>query len=85
MQANTYEFFLSELEQYNIMEVAEEAGVHYTTLYLWLRGKTKAPKLSTLLQVAPVIGLTLSFQYQQAIEPVVLEDKTEQPKLRAVA
>lgn len=48
------------LSQVNIAEVSEASGVHYTTLYSWINGTTSYPHLVTLLQVAEVIGITLT-------------------------
>ena len=45
-----------ELRNYDILDVAEQAGVHYTTLYHWLDGRTKTPHLRTFLKVAIVLG-----------------------------
>lgn len=54
-------FFLQTLRQYDIQSVSDESGVHFTTLYTWLRGQ-HLPSLASIDRVAPTIGLELSFQ-----------------------
>jgi transcriptional regulator with XRE-family HTH domain len=57
MNNNTiFEDLKSELEQYNIESVAAEAGCAPATLYFWLQGKTKLPRLATVIKVADVLG-----------------------------
>ena len=47
------------LWQYNdagLRSIAEEANVHWTTLYGWRSGKTIAPRSDTLFRVAAALG-----------------------------
>jgi hypothetical protein len=39
--------------------LAEEAGIHWTTLYNWQRGCTYAPRLDKIAAVAAVMGYTI--------------------------
>ncbi len=56
--------FLDELNQYDIMHVAELSGLHFTTLYLWLRRK-HTPSLRALKKCAPIIGWELRLRPMQ--------------------
>lgn len=56
--------FLAELSFYDIASVAESSGVHFTTLYCWLRGQYK-PSLRSVLRVAPVIGLDVELHLKR--------------------
>lgn len=52
-----------ELEKHNDEEkrrIALEASVHYTTLYNWTSFKTVAPRISTLVRVARVLGYDIA-------------------------
>jgi transcriptional regulator with XRE-family HTH domain len=46
---------------YSIEKIAERAGVHPITIYLWLNGTTANPQADTLDKVARVLGLRLAF------------------------
>jgi DNA-binding phage protein len=50
------------LSGYNLESVAESAGCAHGTLYNWMTGKTKSPRLCTIVKVAKAVGcrLTLS-------------------------
>lgn len=61
MSRKTYLQFLETLAQYNIQSVADESGVHFTTLHCWLRHQHQ-PRMATLVKVLPVIGLELVFE-----------------------
>ena len=52
--------FLDTLAQYDIPAVATAAGLNPSTLYHWLSGHTKEPRLSSIAKVAPLIGLEIS-------------------------
>ena len=61
-----HELFLElieTLQQYDLSSVALAAEVHYSTLCNWLYGDTISPQLRTIMKVAPVIGLELSFTH----------------------
>ena len=47
-----------ELLKWDVMSVAEEAEMHFTTLYNWLRGKNKG-KLESIVKVGRVMGMEL--------------------------
>jgi hypothetical protein len=42
-----------------LKDLAEAAGVHWTTLYKWQRGGTYAPRLDKIAAVAAVMGYTV--------------------------
>ena len=54
-----YEDIKSELKGYNIESVAENSGVAPATIYFWLNGTTKKPRLDTVVRVAKAIGYEL--------------------------
>lgn len=67
---------ISNLLRYNDAErkhIAEEAEVHWTTLYNWTHGATINPHISTLARVARVLGYN-----------IVLKRAARIPKLRRV-
>lgn len=50
---------IGHLNRYNDMEkknIAEEAEVHWTTIYNWCAFKTVAPRIDTLARVARAMG-----------------------------
>jgi len=47
------------LSGYNLESVAESAGCAYGTLYNWMAGKTKSPRLCTIIKVAKAVGCEL--------------------------
>lgn len=53
--------------------LAEQAGIHWTTLYKWQRGGTYAPRLDKIAAVAAVMGYT-----------IVLKRTSTMPALRRV-
>lgn len=58
---------------FHIKDIAEEAGVHFTTLYNWRNAKVVSPRLNTLIAVAEALGYT-----------VELKRGTIKPKLKSV-
>jgi transcriptional regulator with XRE-family HTH domain len=40
----------------SVQAVARQAGLCSSTLHLWLNGKAKAPRLSTMIRVAEALG-----------------------------
>ncbi len=51
-----------ELAMYDVQSVADLAGVHFTTLYNWLEGKTKSPHLRTFCSVANALDMTVALE-----------------------
>jgi DNA-binding Xre family transcriptional regulator len=49
----------------SIEELADRAGVHHTTIYLWLTGKTRRPQTPTLNAVGRVLGRRIGWVYEQ--------------------
>lgn len=49
----------NEVARRNVVWVAETAGVAPATLYFWLTGRTKRPRLDTVCKVAAACGLRL--------------------------
>jgi len=47
------------LNGYNIDSVADVADVAASTIYFWLDGRTRKPRLDTVLRVAEAVGYTL--------------------------
>lgn len=67
---------IGHLLRYNDAErkhIAEEADVHWTTLYNWTHGSTLNPHINTLARVASVLGYT-----------IVLKRVARVPKLRRI-
>lgn len=46
----------AELEAWDPKSVAEAAGIVPSTIYFWLSGKTRKPRLDTVIKVAGVLG-----------------------------
>ncbi len=57
--AEVFEQIKDELKSYNIGWVSEAAGVVPSTLYFWLDGQTRYPRLSTIVKVAKTLGYRL--------------------------
>lgn len=53
--------FMDTLREYDPKSVAECSGVSEQTIYNWLGGKVECPRLTTVLKVAPVIGMGINF------------------------
>jgi transcriptional regulator with XRE-family HTH domain len=51
-----------ELMQYDIESVSNVSGVHISTIYHWLEGRTKHPRIDTLTAVAESIGYMIVLQ-----------------------
>jgi len=49
----------SILNTYNLESVAELAGCAHGTLYNWMTGRTKSPRLCTIIKVAKAVGCEL--------------------------
>lgn len=68
---------IGHLMRYNDGEkqyIADEAEVHWTTLYNWCAGKTTKPRIDTLSRVARAMGY----------EIVLKRAKAKPPKLRRI-
>jgi len=53
---------IAELERYTDygkQDIAEKAQVHWTTLYAWLSGRTRKPRIDTLCRVAFALGFDI--------------------------
>ncbi len=61
-----FEIVKDQLRFYDIKEVSDYSGVHTSTMYSWLEGKTKCPYLRTLIAVAEAIGLEISMKKVKA-------------------
>ena len=68
LQIDVFEDLKAELELYNPMWVAAEAGVHFSTLYNWLSGTTKRPQLPTIVKVATALGFTLVLERDHTVK-----------------
>ena len=47
---------LDRYTDYGKQDIAEKAQVHWTTLYAWLSGRTRKPRIDTLCRVALALG-----------------------------
>jgi len=62
MKYKIFEDVKSELRKYNVESVAEIAQVASATLYFWLEGKTKKPRIDTITKVAEAMGMELRLE-----------------------
>lgn len=53
---------LGELKNYNVSDVADATGIYKATLYFWLDGTTKCPKMPNIIKVADVLGMELTMK-----------------------
>jgi hypothetical protein len=68
---------IGHLLRYNDAEkkhIAEEAHIHWTTIYNWTHGDTMAPRIDTLSRVARVLGYDIA----------LIRRRAKVPKLRRV-
>ena len=56
----------AELEAWDPKSVAKAAGIATSTIYFWLSGKTKKPRLDTIIKVADVLGYNVVLVRKQA-------------------
>lgn len=54
-----FEDLKGELRNWNVDSVAKEAEVAPSTIYFWLDGRTKKPRLDTIVKVSKAIGFEL--------------------------
>ena len=54
-----FEDLKAELVGWDVCSTAEAAGVSDQTIYNWLVGKTRKPRLDTITKVASAIGFEL--------------------------
>jgi DNA-binding phage protein len=47
------------LKDYSIQSVADVSGVRTSTMYFWLDGTTRCPRLDTIVKVAKAMGYEL--------------------------
>ena len=50
-----------------LMQIAEDAGVHHTTLKYWLSGRTLFPRSDTLYKVATALGYDICLVKRKGI------------------
>lgn len=48
---------MDRMAKYMLEDVAEAAGLHFTTLVYWENGRTEAPRLKSMVAVAEVLGI----------------------------
>jgi DNA-binding phage protein len=49
-----------EVAKYNVRATAEFAGVAPATIYFWLDGTTRQPRLTTIIKVASAVGFDIA-------------------------
>lgn len=49
-----------------LKDLADEAGMHWTTIYAWQRGLTYAPRIDKIAAVAAVVGYRLELKISSA-------------------
>lgn len=64
---------------FSVDALAHEAGVAPATIYFWLDGKTKRPRIDTVHKVATALGLDIRLYRMRKVTPT-----TQQRKLRVV-
>lgn len=64
---------------FSIEALAHEAGVAPATIYFWLEGKTRTPRIDTVHKVAAALGLDIRLYRERKVTP-----RPEQRKLRVV-
>jgi transcriptional regulator with XRE-family HTH domain len=64
-QLKVFEDLKGELRGWNIESVAEEANLAPSTLYFWLDGKTRKPRLDTIIRAAEAIGFDVGLIKKQ--------------------
>jgi DNA-binding phage protein len=64
---------------FSIEALAKESGVAPATLYFWLDGKTKHPRIDTVHKVATALGLDIRLYRMHKVTP-----KPEQRRVRVV-
>ena len=57
---------LADLTTQETKDLALDAGVHFTTLYAWRRGKTWTPRLDCFVRVASALGYELVLQKRRS-------------------
>lgn len=63
---------IDHLNRYNMAEkkwIAEEAGIHWTTLYSWCALKTWSPQIRTLAAVARALGYDIVLKRHRPAPP----------------
>ena len=58
-QISLFEELKDHLAGYNIKSVSDLSGVATPTLYFWLDGTTRKPRLDTIIKVAQALGYEL--------------------------
>ena len=57
---SVFEEIKNLLHDYRLQTVANASGVYIATLYFWLDGTTKAPRIDTLTKVAEALGYEIT-------------------------
>lgn len=55
------------IAEYNPLWIEQECGVTDQTIYNWLSGKTRKPRLDTIVKVASAVGYELTLQKVSAV------------------
>ena len=66
VQYQVFEDLKAELAGWDVESVAAMCGVAPSTMYFWLAGKTKKPRIDTISKVADAIGFELQMARKQA-------------------
>ena len=64
-----FEELKEELQEWDVESVAECAGVSNACIWYWLEGKTKKPRLDTIMRVADAIGFDLKLVKRHHTQP----------------
>lgn len=51
---------IADLRGYELKSVAQNAEVNLSTIYFWLDGTTRTPRLDTFIRVAEAIGYNVN-------------------------
>lgn len=76
-QISLFEEVKDILDGYNIQSVSDTSGVATATLYFWLDGTTRLPRLDTVIRVADALG------YELVLVPKEKKGK-KRPHLRVI-
>lgn len=61
---------LWRLDDSQIRKLADDAGVHYMTLYSWRYARTTHPRINTLVKVAAQLGYELTLKKVRKLRAV---------------
>lgn len=60
---------------FSVDALAQEAGVAPATIYFWLDGKTKHPRIDTVHKVATALGLDIRLYRTHKVTPTAAQRK----------